>query len=92
MEARVMENFTEDSIKENLRKIIAKKLKIKPDGINDNAHVGNDLGIDSADMINVLYDIEDAFSIKMSDDEASDNLTIKSLANLVKAKIDLKNK
>lgn len=82
-----MENVTEDSIKEKLREIIAKELKIKPEGINDNSHIGNDLGLDSADMINVLYDIEDAFSVEVSEEDASDNPTIKSLANLVKIKL-----
>ena len=82
-----MENVTEGSIKEKLREIIAKELKIEPEGINDNAHIGNDLGIDSAGMINVLYDIEDAFSVEVSDEDASDNLTIKRLANLVKIKL-----
>ncbi len=86
-----MENVTEDSIKEKLREIIAKELKIEPEGINDNAHIGNDLGIDSADMINFLYDIEDAFGIEVSDEDASDNLTVKSMANLVKEKVDMKS-
>ena len=86
-----MEDVTEDSIKEKLRKIIAKELKIEPEGINDNSHVGTDLGVDSADMITLLYEIEDAFSVEIADEEASDNLTIKSLANLVKEKIDVKS-
>ncbi len=86
-----MENVTEDSIKEKLREIIAKELKIEPEGINDNSHIGNDLGIDSADMINFLYDIEDAFGVEVSDEDASDNPTVKSLANLVKEKVAMKS-
>jgi len=82
-----MNNITEDSIKERLRKVIAKELKVEPESIVDDAHIGNDLGIDSADMISVLYDIEDEFKVEISDDEAGDISTIQEMYNVVKGKI-----
>ncbi len=71
-----MDNVTEVSIKERLRKVIAKELKVEPESIADDAHIGNDLGIDSADLINVLYDIEDEFKIEISDEEVGEISTI----------------
>ena len=36
----------------------------------------NDVGVESADMISILYDIEDRFNVEISDEEAGENLTI----------------
>ncbi len=82
-----MDNITEVSIKERLRKVIAKELKVVPESIADGAHIGNDLGIDSADLINVLYDIEDEFKIEISDDEAGRISTIQEMYNVINAKV-----
>ncbi len=82
-----MDNVKEVSIKERLRKVIAKELKVEPESIADDAHIGNDLGIDSADMISVLYDIEDEFKVEISDDEVGDISTIQEMYNVVNAKI-----
>jgi len=82
-----MNNITEDSIKERLRKVIAKELKVEPESIADDAHIGNELGIDSADMISVLYDIEDEFKVEISDEEAGEISTIQEMYNVVNAKI-----
>ncbi len=77
----------ENTIKERLRKVIAKELKVEPETIADDAHIGNDLGIDSADMINVLYDIEDEFKVEISDEEAGEISTIQEMYNVVNEKI-----
>ncbi len=82
-----METTMENTIKERLRKVIAKELKVEPESIAVDAHIGNDLGIDSADMISVLYDIEDEFEIEISDEEVGDISTIQEMYNVVNAKI-----
>ena len=83
-----MDNVTEESIKERLRKVIAKELKVDPESIGDDAHIGNDLGIDSADMINVLYDIEDEFKVEISDEEVGEISTIQEMYNVINSKIN----
>jgi acyl carrier protein len=82
-----MDNITEVSIKERLRNVIAKELKVAPESIAVDAHIGNDLGIDSADMISVLYDIEDEFNIEISDEEVGEISTVQEMYNVVNAKI-----
>ncbi len=82
-----METIKEGTIKERLRKVIAKELKVEPESIADDAHIGNDLGIDSADLISVLYDIEDEFKVEISDEEAGEISTIQEMYNVVNAKI-----
>ncbi len=82
-----MNNVIEGTIKERLKKIIAKELKVEPESILDDAHIGNELGIDSADMISLLYEIEDEFKIEISDDEVGEISTIAVMYNLVNSKI-----
>lgn len=86
-----METLTEDMIKEGLKKILAKELKIEPEDIADDSHIVNDIGAESADMINLLYNIENEFNIEISNEEADKNLTIQKMANLVKEKISIKS-
>ena len=83
-----MENIDSSSIKEKLRRIIAKEVKIKPEDINDDSHILSDLGIDSADMISLLYEIEDEFGVEVSDEESRESTTIQMMANLLKEKIN----
>ncbi len=82
-----MKTVMENTIKERLRKVIAKELKVEPESIADDAHIGNDLGIDSADMISVLYEIEDEFKVEISDEEVGEISTIQEMYNVVNAKI-----
>ena len=42
-------------------------------------------------MINLLYNIETEFNIEISNEEASKNLIIQKMANLVKEKINVKS-
>ncbi|OHB44878.1 MAG: hypothetical protein A3K50_11765 [Planctomycetes bacterium RIFOXYD12_FULL_42_12] len=86
-----METLTENLIKERLKKILAKELKIDIEDITDNSHIVDDIGVESADMINLLYDIETEFNIEVSNEEAGKNLTIQKMANLVKEKISIKS-
>ena len=87
----IMETLTENLIKEGLKKILAKELKIDIEDITDDSHIVNDIGVESADMINLLYDIETEFNIEVSNEEAGKNLTIQKMANLVKEKISIKS-
>lgn len=86
-----MENMSENLIKEGLKKILAKELKIELEDIADDSHIVNDIGAESADMINLLYNIETEFDIEISNEEADKNLTIQKMANLVKEKISIKS-
>ena len=76
-----MENLTENSIKEKLKKILAKELKIELEDITDDSHIVNDIGAESADMINLLYNIETEFELIKNDKDC--NLKLKIIGNLV---------
>ncbi|CAG1769446.1 acyl carrier protein [uncultured bacterium] len=86
-----MESLTENSIEEGLKKILAKELKIEVEDITADSHIVNDIGVESAEMINLLYNIETEFDVEISNEEASKNLILKNMANLVKEKINMKS-
>ena len=85
----MMEYLTENSIEEGLKKILAKELKIEVEDITSDSHIVDDIGVESAEMINLLYNIETEFNVEISNEEASKNLILKNMANLVKEKIKL---
>lgn len=87
----MMEYLTENSIEEGLKKILAKELKIEVEDITADSHIVNDIGVESAEMINLLYNIETEFDVEISNEEASKNLILKNMANLVKEKINMKS-
>ncbi len=82
-----METIMKDNIRERLKKVIANELRIEPESIADSAHLGNDLGIDSADMISMLYEIEEEFKVEISDEEVGELLSIEEMHNLLCEKI-----
>ena len=85
----MMEYLTENSIEEGLKKILAKELKIEVEDITSDSHIVDDIGVESAEMINLLYNIETEFNVEISNEEASKNLILKNMAKLVKEKIKL---
>jgi acyl carrier protein len=87
----MMDYLTENSIEEGLKKILAKELKIEVEDITDDSHIVDDIGVESAEMINLLYNIETEFDIEISNEEAGKNLILKNMANLVKEKINMKS-
>ncbi|OOP56005.1 MAG: hypothetical protein AYP45_11445 [Candidatus Brocadia carolinensis] len=62
---------------------------MESEDIHDNSHIVNDIGVESADMINLLYHIETEFNIEISNEEANKNLTIQKMSTLIKEKMSL---
>lgn len=53
-------------------------------------HLVDELGIDSARMIDIVLDVEDTFNITMSDEEIDSKRTFGDLLELVRSKIQTK--
>ncbi len=78
-----MNNVIERVVKKKLKDIIAKQHRLLPEKISDDAHIGNDLGIDSVDMIFLLFEIEEEFNLGIIGAEAGQVSTIEGMSNLV---------
>ncbi|MGF1554934.1 acyl carrier protein [Paucihalobacter sp.] len=49
-----------------------------------------DLKINSANLVDIILDIEDAFDIRLENEDMEQMLTVKSAMNIVTAKLDAK--
>lgn len=70
-----------------IRKNLSKSLKIKESEIELSSTLKDDLGIDSADGIDMVFMIEEQFSIKVSDRDLKDVHSIQGLVTLIESKL-----
>ena len=63
------------------------KLGLEQSQLQDSAHLQDDLGIDSLDIIELQMEIENKFSINISDDEAEKMKTVASIILCVQRKM-----
>lgn len=67
-------------IREKVVEMIAKQLKLDPAKVTDEARVVEDLGADSANLMIMMMDLEDAFDIQVED---SAIITLKTVGDIV---------
>ena len=53
------------------------------DDISEDAHLIEDLGLDSTDVVAVIFGLEEAFDISISDEEATKCTTLKAVEQAV---------
>lgn len=64
-----------------LQSIVAEKLKIDPSRVPLDKSIGDDLGLDSFDIMAIILEIEQAFpSISLSDEAAQNLKTLRDVA------------
>jgi acyl carrier protein len=70
-----------------IQKIFAKQLKCEPAKITLSAHMQNDLGADSLDALEILFGLEEAFDIKIPEQDARGIVTVQDAVNYIKEKV-----
>jgi len=75
---------------EKLKKIIANQLGIESDSISLENKIVDDLGADSLDIVEIVMDVENSFSIKIEDAEYQDADTVQKIVDLINIKIEKK--
>ena len=53
-----------------IRKIIAERLNISEDSINESSDIVEDLGADSLSVVEIIMDIETEYAIQIPDEDA----------------------
>jgi acyl carrier protein len=61
---------------DKVKEIIAEQLDVADDQITMEAVITDDLGADSLDVVDLVMDLEDAFSIEIPDEAMADIKTI----------------
>jgi acyl carrier protein len=77
-----------NSVEERLKKVLVNELKIESEQIKTDSSLADDLGVDSADMVDLLFAIEDEFNIEISDDEVEEYQKFNDIVDRIKEKIN----
>ena len=70
---------------EKLKSIVAGVLNLDPEEITPDTTFIEDLGADSLDVFQIIMDLEDAFDIKIPQEEAEKITTVGQAAELIRA-------
>ena len=65
-----------------VQELIAKQLNISQDIVTEEKEIVKDLGADSLDVVEMLMNLEEAYSVTIPDEEA---IKIKTVGDIVKA-------
>ncbi len=82
--------MTSEAIYNQLRDIIKVYLPedVSVESINENSHLIQELNINSAHIIDVVLDVEDAFNIEIKDSELQAMDTVSSAVEIIQKKIN----
>lgn len=70
---------------EKIKSLIVEELNVSEDKITLEARLAEDLGADSIDAVELIMNIEEAFNIQVSDEEAQGIKTVGDLVRYVEA-------
>jgi acyl carrier protein len=72
---------------EKVKRIIADQLMVNEEDVTPKAHLADDLGADSLDLIELVMAVEEEFYIEISDEDAENVRTVKDILDYVAAKV-----
>ncbi len=74
-------------INEKLKQIIAAQLRIEAASIEDTTDIGDDLGADSLDIVEIVMAIEEQFGVSIPDDEIANLRNVCDLQSYIESNI-----
>lgn len=77
-------------IRARFTKLATERLGKEPSEIIDAATLRDDLGADSLDIVEVIFDIEEEFDIDISDDECEHLSTVRTALDLIEKLVEAK--
>ena len=73
--------------KAQIKDILVKLLKVKPEELKDDANLYDSIGVDSTEMVETLIALEKEFGTKLSSKEISKFSTINEIEKVIQSKI-----
>ncbi|MEA2272472.1 MAG: acyl carrier protein [Solirubrobacteraceae bacterium] len=77
--------MTREEVFALIRAHLADELDVEPDGISDGTRFKEDLEADSLDLYTLVQELEDAYGVRVSDEEAASILTVGQAVDFVLA-------
>ena len=81
---------TPEEISESVKEIFQKTLKVDPAKIEPGTNLKDDLNLDSLDMIEVVYEVEDHFDVQIPEESIKDIQTFQQVVDGLSAAIAAK--
>ena len=75
--------MTRDEVLELIREHLADELQLDPARITEQTHFRNDLNADSLDLYTLVQELEDAYRVRIPDEEAASILTVGAAADYI---------
>lgn len=79
--------MTRQEIEQNVTDFLVEDLEIEPEVINPDAHLKDDLGIDSLDFVDIVVIVEKRFGFKIKPEEMSGVVTYKDFCDYIERKL-----
>lgn len=83
-------NKNEISLK--VKKLLAEVLNVEEEKINENSKIVTDLGAESLDIVTLLMEFEDAFDMKIPDEDVEKLITVNDIIEYINQKCLEKDK
>lgn len=78
---------TQTNVREKVKEVLARELKVGVEELEDDKRIGEDLGADSLQRTELVMILEEAFEIEMPDDAALQLLTVGDVLNFIEQKV-----
>lgn len=75
---------------EEVREILVRQLAVKPEVVNLQSKIVDDLGADSLDAMEIVSDLEEAFGVKVTEEEMRKIVIVTDAVELVSQKLQAK--
>ena len=76
------------NIEERVKKLLVKLFDMKPEEVNLEANLNDDLGMDSTEMVELVVALEKEFKIGIEDGEITNKHCVSDVVRIVKDKLE----
>lgn len=84
-----MKKQSRDEIKKTVIDIVANVLNVDSNKITEDKELDSDLRIDSLALYEIVVDIEEFYSLRISNDEADDLKTVREAIDFIEQKVNV---
>ena len=73
--------------KEQIKDVIVKLLKIRPEELKDDISLLDSIGVDSTEMVEMVIGLEKAFGAKLSPKEITKSSSVNDIEKIIQSKL-----